>query len=75
MAYYISRVIPSATLHLLPNEGHFSFFFFCDDCHRQILSSLFGDPLGPLDIAVDIDYIDQENTTNEEASPVDATAD
>lgn len=73
MADYISRILPSATLHLLPNEGHFSFFFFCDNCHRQILSSLFGDPLGPLDITVDIDNTDQENTTDDEASPVDAT--
>ncbi|CAI0471531.1 unnamed protein product [Linum tenue] len=48
-AEYISRVIPGATLHKLPNEGHFSYFFFCKECHRRIFSTLFGDALGPLD--------------------------
>ncbi|KAE8717262.1 Alpha/beta-Hydrolases superfamily protein isoform 2 [Hibiscus syriacus] len=40
MIDYISRVLPGATINNLPNEGHFSFFFFCDDCHRQIFSTL-----------------------------------
>lgn len=50
MTDYISRVLPGAILHKLPNEGHFSFFFFCDECHRQIFSTLFGDALGPLNM-------------------------
>lgn len=49
MAQYIRRVLPGTTLHLLPNEGHFSYIYFCDECHRDILSTLFGDPLGPYD--------------------------
>ncbi|KAF8086275.1 hypothetical protein N665_0630s0025 [Sinapis alba] len=47
---YISRVIPEATVHRLPNEGHFSYFFFCDECHKQIFSALFGEPQGPVEL-------------------------
>lgn len=46
---YISRVLPAAVVHKLPYEGHFSYFFFCDDCHLQIFSTLFGNPQGPLE--------------------------
>ncbi|XP_050227572.1 uncharacterized protein LOC126677141 [Mercurialis annua] len=49
MTDYISRILPNAILHKLPSDGHFSFFYLCDECHRQILSTLFGDALGPLD--------------------------
>ena len=47
---YISRIIPEATVHRLPNEGHFSYFFFCDECHKEIFSALFGEPQGPIEI-------------------------
>ncbi|KAL2933895.1 hypothetical protein RDABS01_017014 [Bienertia sinuspersici] len=53
MAQYIHRILPGTTLHLLPNEGHFSYIYFCDDCHRDILLKLFGDPLGPFDYTTD----------------------
>ncbi|CAO2818511.1 unnamed protein product [Amaranthus hypochondriacus] len=53
MAKYIRRILPGTTLHLLPNEGHFSYLYFCDECHREILSKLFGDPLGPYDYTTD----------------------
>lgn len=33
---------------MLPNEGHFTYFYLCDDCHRQIFTTIFGTPLGPL---------------------------
>ncbi|CAH2074387.1 unnamed protein product [Thlaspi arvense] len=46
---YISRMIPEATVHKIPDEGHFSFFSFCDECHRQILDALFGEPKGQLE--------------------------
>lgn len=49
MTDYISRVLPAAIIHRLPYEGHFSFFFFCDECHRQIFYTLFGSPQGPLE--------------------------
>ncbi|KAJ1395968.1 Alpha/Beta hydrolase fold [Sesbania bispinosa] len=49
IAEYIGRVLPEAVIHKLPNEGHFSYFFFCDECHRQIFSTLFGTPQGPVE--------------------------
>ncbi|KAK9733445.1 hypothetical protein RND81_04G067900 [Saponaria officinalis] len=48
MAHYISRILPGVNLHQLPSDGHFSYFYFCDECHREILTTLFGDPLGPI---------------------------
>lgn len=55
MADHLARVIPGITLHKLPNEGHFSYFFFCDECHRRIFSTLFGPPQGPLNNKVEMD--------------------
>lgn len=48
MTDYVARVLPSAIVHRLPDEGHFSYFYFCDECHRQIFSTLFGSPKGTL---------------------------
>ncbi|KAG6497000.1 hypothetical protein ZIOFF_044884 [Zingiber officinale] len=48
MIVFIKRMVPAATIHKLPNEGHFSYFWFCDVCHRQIFSTLFGVSKGPL---------------------------
>ncbi|KAJ6746646.1 HYDROLASE ALPHA/BETA FOLD FAMILY PROTEIN EXPRESSED-RELATED [Salix koriyanagi] len=68
MIDYISRVLPGANLHTLPNEGHFSYYFFCDECHRQIFSTLFGDALGPLDqtilTSVEAEVEEVPSTTN-----------
>lgn len=49
MTEFIGRVLPEAVIHKLPNEGHFSYFFFCDECHRQMFSTLFGAPQGPVE--------------------------
>ncbi|KAK4801071.1 hypothetical protein SAY86_021558 [Trapa natans] len=49
MINFVARVLPQATVHRIQNEGHFSFFFFCDECHRQIFSNLFGAPQGALE--------------------------
>lgn len=49
MTEYIERVLPEAVIHKLPNEGHFSYFFFCDECHKKIFSTLFGTPQGPFE--------------------------
>ena len=49
MMEYIERVLPEAVIHKLPNEGHFSYFFFCDVCHRQIFTTLFGAPQGAVE--------------------------
>lgn len=45
---YLRRVLPGASVHMLPNEGHFTYYYFCDDCHRQIFATIFGTPEGPL---------------------------
>ncbi|KAM7468161.1 hypothetical protein LguiB_015723 [Lonicera macranthoides] len=50
MTDYVGRVLPNVAVHRLPDEGHFSYFFFCNDCHRRILSTLLGNPQGPLEI-------------------------
>jgi hypothetical protein len=46
---FVRRMVPGATVHKLLDEGHFSYFCFCDECHRQIFSTLFGTPQGPID--------------------------
>ncbi|KAH9626848.1 hypothetical protein KSS87_020489 [Heliosperma pusillum] len=65
MAEYISRILPGANLLQLPSQGHFSYFYFCDECHREMFSTLFGNPLGPLHNTNDT--IHMEDT--EESSP------
>lgn len=75
MAQYISRNLPGATVHWLPSEGHFSYLYFCDECHREILSTLFGDPLGPFDTTTTYHTEDTDQSTvntHEEASTADA---
>ncbi|KAI3473252.1 hypothetical protein Pfo_030544 [Paulownia fortunei] len=49
MTDYVARVLPSAIVHRLPEEGHLSYFSLCDECHRKIFSTVFGSPQGPLD--------------------------
>lgn len=49
MTDYISRVLPNAIVHKLLEEGHYSYFFLCEECHREIFSTLFGRPQGPQD--------------------------
>lgn len=50
---YVQRVLPGAMVHKLLYEGHFTYFYFCDECHRQIFSTLFGNPQGPVIFEVD----------------------
>ncbi|XP_061955452.1 uncharacterized protein LOC133677413 [Populus nigra] len=73
MTDYITRVLPRAILHKLPNEGHFSYYFFCEECHRQIFSTLFGDALGPLNKMAEIDETSFEAVA-EEASSITGSA-
>jgi hypothetical protein len=51
VAEFVRRVVQGATVHKLLDEGHFSYFCFCDECHRQIFSTLFGIPQGPINPA------------------------
>ncbi|KAL8135979.1 uncharacterized protein LOC141713589 [Apium graveolens] len=55
MADYVSRVLPNAKVHKLPEDGHFSYFFYCDECHRNIFATLFGTAQGPLNNAAQIE--------------------
>lgn len=64
MADCISRLLPQATIHRLPDEGHFSFYFFCDECHQQMFSTLFGVPRGPLDKKVEVDINEEPLMVN-----------
>ncbi|OVA09910.1 hypothetical protein BVC80_1751g66 [Macleaya cordata] len=65
---FVHRLLPGATVHKLPSEGHFSYFYFCDECHRQIFSTLFGASLGPLNTVLELDQqstqadLDQNST-------------
>ncbi|XP_051132307.1 uncharacterized protein LOC127252242 [Andrographis paniculata] len=58
---YMGRALPTATIHRLPEEGHFSYFSLCDECHRKIFLTLFGNPRGPVEIIGDEnDDVDNE---------------
>ncbi|CAI0542399.1 unnamed protein product [Linum tenue] len=48
MTDFVHRVLPGVAVHKLPYEGHFTYYYFCDECHRQIFTTLFGTPQGPL---------------------------
>lgn len=50
---FVHRIIPGAAVHKLPYEGHFTYVYFCDECHRQIFTTLFGIPQGPLENTVE----------------------
>ncbi|XP_021899432.1 uncharacterized protein LOC110815792 isoform X4 [Carica papaya] len=62
MSDYISRVLPGAIIHKRPNEGHYSYYCFCDECHRQIFSTLFGSPHGSLEMLEQISETTFEET-------------
>ncbi|XP_020176564.1 uncharacterized protein [Aegilops tauschii subsp. strangulata] len=64
---FARRMVPGATVHKLLDEGHFSYFCFCDECHRQIFSTLFGTPQGPLNPAPESSEVAPEPA--EETSP------
>ncbi|PIN03258.1 putative hydrolase/acyltransferase (alpha/beta hydrolase superfamily) [Handroanthus impetiginosus] len=53
MSDFIHRVLPDVTLHKLPYDGHFTYFYFCDECHQQIFTTVYGIPQGPLAPKVD----------------------
>jgi len=70
---FARRMVPGATVHKLLDEGHFSYFCFCDECHRQIFSTLFGTPQGPIDPAPETseattEISEEASTTSEEVA-------
>lgn len=46
MSEYVKRVLPQVELHKLEGEGHYSWFFNCDPCHRELFKTLFGEVAG-----------------------------
>lgn len=46
MSEYIKRVLPQVELHKLEGEGHFSWYFNCNRCHRELFKTLFGEVAG-----------------------------
>lgn len=55
MTDFVHRILPGAAVHKLPYEGHFTYIYFCDECHRQIFTTLFGTPQGPLRFSLEAD--------------------
>lgn len=43
---YAARLVPHVQLHKLEGEGHFSWFCYCDTCHRNLFKILFGEVEG-----------------------------
>ncbi|PWA65965.1 alpha/beta-Hydrolases superfamily protein [Artemisia annua] len=73
MTDYVARVLPNATVHKLPDHSHFSYFYFCDECHRTILLTLFGEPQGPVGIRdqapLEINTEEESRSKNSGVSP------
>ncbi|XP_057956589.1 uncharacterized protein LOC131149842 isoform X1 [Malania oleifera] len=55
MADFVQRVVPGAMVHKISKEGHFTYFYFCDECHRNIFTTLFGTPEGPLNNTAEVE--------------------
>lgn len=75
MTDFVHRVLPGAAVHKLPYEGHFTYLYFCDECHRQIFTTLFGIPQGPLDVIEEVSDIPFQGDTEEhdESTLLDST--
>ncbi|XWS52711.1 hypothetical protein CRYUN_Cryun11dG0094300 [Craigia yunnanensis] len=72
MTDFVHRVLPGAAVHKLPYEGHFTYFYFCDECHRQIFTTLFGTPRGPLENTIEVEQTSFDDIeVQEEVTQVD----
>lgn len=67
MSDFVHRVLPDAMLHKLPYEGHFTYFYFCDECHRQIFTVVYGNPQGPLHPNEDQNLVEDDGEEDSEA--------
>ncbi|XP_057483188.1 uncharacterized protein LOC130769954 [Actinidia eriantha] len=73
MTDFVQRLLPGAMVHKLLYDGHFTYFYFCDDCHKQIFTTIFGNPQGPLasevedQTPIEVNSEEQEDTLS--ASP------
>lgn len=54
MTDFVHRILPGAAVHKLPYEGHFTYIYFCVECHRQIFTTLFGTPQGPINMTTEV---------------------
>lgn len=68
---FLQRVLPDAMVHKLLYEGHFTYFYFCDLCHRQIFTTIFGEPQGPLIPEVVQTPINEETPINKDDKETD----
>ncbi|XP_022752453.1 uncharacterized protein LOC111301214 isoform X2 [Durio zibethinus] len=77
MTDFVHRVLPGAAVHKLPYEGHFTYFYFCDECHRQIFTTLFGTPHGPLSNTMEVEQtsFDDMEVQEEEVTEGDLKTD
>ncbi|KAK4780533.1 hypothetical protein SAY87_016639 [Trapa incisa] len=66
MTDFVHRILPGVAIHKLPYEGHFTYFCFCHECHRQIFTTLFGTPQGPLKDVVAEEIPTENETENKE---------
>lgn len=64
MSEYVNRLLPQVELHKLEGEGHYSWFFNCDLCHRELFKTLFGEVAGIEEL--DNPVVPEETTTKEE---------
>uniref|UniRef100_A0A7I4BLY5 AB hydrolase-1 domain-containing protein n=1 Tax=Physcomitrium patens TaxID=3218 RepID=A0A7I4BLY5_PHYPA len=46
MSQHAKRMLPQVHLHVLEGHGHFSWFCYCDSCHRELFKALFGEVEG-----------------------------
>lgn len=70
MSEFVQRVLPDVILHELPYEGHFTYFYFCDECHRQIFTIVFGNPQGPLTQELNRAPIDDDDDGDEDSETI-----
>ncbi|KAL5565505.1 hypothetical protein UlMin_028669 [Ulmus minor] len=76
MTDFVHRILPGAAVHKLPYEGHFTYIYFCDECHRQIFTTLFGTPQGQINNTEEIIQSPIEDVTeqkDEATTSVDST--
>ena len=69
---YAKRMLPQVQLHILEGHGHFSWFCYCDSCHRELFKTLFGEVPGldELDKAPEPEVLSSvEPTTPSEGAP------
>lgn len=65
MTDFVHRILPGAAVHKLPYEGHYTYIYFCDECHRQIFTTLFGSPEGQLNISRSVDQSSLDRDTED----------